>query len=80
MNIFKKLFVPSGEQKELTALENWTVRWDSRYDDYSYSIKPEAEVFTSKEDAIEFKKAVENAFKLLKYKGESTKVTIQKTK
>jgi len=76
MNLFKKLFIPSGEQAELKALNSWMVRWKSI--DYngllSYS-KDETEVFTSKEDAEIFKDSLYNARKLLKDKSFSVKIT-----
>lgn len=77
-NYIKKLLdVPAGETT-VTAFEIYEVRWTSRYDVYSHSIKPEAEIFPLKEDAETFAAALENAFKLIKYTGANTKVTVNR--
>lgn len=54
IGILKKLFIPSEQKQEVDAYESWIVRWHSRYDEYSSSVKPEGEMFTSKEDADKF--------------------------
>ena len=76
MNIFKKLFIPSGEKQEVTAYESWVVRWESRYGEYSSSTQKEAEVFTNEEEAKAFAKQLTEAFKLIKHtSGNYVKIT-----
>jgi hypothetical protein len=58
-------------------LETWVVIWESRFDDYGGDTKPELALFTNIDDAIKYKEALENAFKLLRY-THGTKVTIRK--
>lgn len=65
MNFFKKIFVPANTQ-EITTYESWTVRWNSLKGSYSSDWREEVEVFTNEEDAKIFKKALEDARKLLK--------------
>jgi len=77
MNILKKLFVPSGQQQELTAYESWSVRWRSRYGEYSGDTQPEMEIFTTKKDAEKFATQLRNAFNLIKHTN-GTKVTVSK--
>lgn len=72
MNIFKKLFVPSGQKQELTAYETWTVRWESRHGEYHTDVQPEMEVFTNKDDAHMFATQLKEAFKLIKHTSGST--------
>jgi len=79
MNFFKKIAVPTGSTKELVAYESWTVRWKSRYDNYSYSTRTECEVFTSEEDANTFANALRAAFTLLRYKADN-EVKVEQTK
>jgi hypothetical protein len=79
MNIFKKINIPTGDTKELVALENWTVKWRSRYGDFSHETTEECEVFTSREDANQFAEALRDAFKLLKYSN-GTEVNVKRTK
>lgn len=67
MNILKKLFVPSGQQQELTVYESWCVRWRSRYGQYGSDTQDEMEIFTTKEDAEKFATELRNAFKLIKH-------------
>lgn len=80
MRWFKKLTVPeTNDTKEIEAAQTWEVRWTSRYAEYSSSTSPQVEVFYSEELAEEFKKSLENAFKLLKHTGAGTQVTIKKS-
>ena len=78
-NLFRKtLIVPqSNDTKEIPAVQLWSVRWCSRYGEYSSNIRAETEVFTSEEDAKEFQLALQNAFKLIKHTSNET-VTLTK--
>lgn len=75
-NWFKTLLIPTGLKEELVAYESWIVRWQSRYDEYSSSIRPEAEVFTNKEDADKFAEQLREAFKLVRH-THGTRVTVK---
>jgi hypothetical protein len=83
MNI-KKLLIQSGN-KEVEAIETWTVRWNSKKQN-GYDYFPEVEVFKSEKDACEFKQAIDAAFNLLRYKdgfmcgNDLTKCVIEKNK
>jgi hypothetical protein len=66
MNIFKLLNIPSGERTDVKAFKTWTVRWQSRQGSFSGDTQPEAEVFTTKEDAEKFAGELRAALKLLK--------------
>lgn len=77
MKIFKKLFVPNGEQEELTAYETWSVRWVSRHGEFHDDVQNEIELFTTKEDAEKFANELKKAFKLIKHTSK-TKVKISK--
>jgi hypothetical protein len=63
---FKFKFRDQQEQ-EVTAAAIYEVRWCSRWGSYSGNITPEIRVFTTKKDAEDFKKALEDAFKLIKH-------------
>ena len=76
--IFKKLFAPTGENKELTTIQTWSVRWYSRYGAYSTDTRKECEVFISKEDAEHFAGQLKAAFKLIKHTS-GTYITIEKS-
>jgi hypothetical protein len=76
--IFKKLFVPSEEKKELTAIENWSVRWYSHYGSYSGDTRKECEFFTSKEDAEHFAEQLRDAYKLIKHTS-NTSVSVERS-
>lgn len=76
--IFKKLFAPSGEKKELTAIENWSVRWYSRHGSYSGDTRKECEFFTSKEDAEHFAEQLRDAYKLIKHTSD-TSVSVERS-
>lgn len=67
MNIFKWLSIPSGEKVEVKAYKTWVVRWYSRNGECSYDTQPEAEIFTSKDDADKFARELQNAFKLIRH-------------
>ena len=76
---FKKLFAPSGDKKELTALENWSVRWTSRYGEFSGHTQAECEFFLSEEEANHFAEQLREAFKLIRHTS-LNKVEVKKTK
>lgn len=76
-NWFKKLGIPTGEQKELVAYNSWVVRWTSRYGEYRSDENQEAEIFPSEDDANEFANQLKEAFKLLRYKNEVTYVSVK---
>jgi hypothetical protein len=81
LNLFrKKLVVPqTNETKTIDAVQLWTVRWYSRYSEYSGGLRKEMEAFTSETEAQEFKLALENAFKLLKHtSGDEVTLTQEK--
>ena len=67
MNFFKKILIPSRAKQELTAYESWVVRWTSRTGPFSGDGRPEAEVFTTEEDANIFAKQLKEAFRLIRY-------------
>jgi len=75
---FKKLFVTSGEKKELTAIENWSVRWYSRYGSFSGDTRKECEFFTSKEDAEHFAQQLRDAYKMIKHTS-GTSVSVERS-
>lgn len=79
-NLFKYLFVPSGEKIEITAYESWIVRWFSvhlSYGEYT-SKEKQAEVFTSKQDAEKFANSLRDALVLLKNRNFDTCITIER--
>jgi hypothetical protein len=66
MNLFKKIFVPTGEKQELTVYEQWSVKWYSRYGEYSGSVTECCEFFTNELDARKLETALKEAFKLIR--------------
>lgn len=66
MNL-KKMFFRDEQETSVDVCECWEVRWKSRFDDYHGCTKPEIRVFPIKEDAEEFKKALDDAYKLIKH-------------
>lgn len=71
MGLFKKtVLVPSEEEQELEGVETWIVRWNSwncKWKDYHLAEKKqECQAFTNHDDALKFKEALENAYKLTK--------------
>jgi hypothetical protein len=78
MSFIKKwLKIPSGETS-VEAFETYEVRWTSRFGEYHSRVKPEVEVFPSKEDAGAFATALTNAFRLIRHTGSGTIVTMKK--
>lgn len=77
MSLFK-LFFRDKQEVSVDAKVCWEVRWESRYGEYSSETKPEVRVFTSKDDANEFKDALVDAFKLIKHtSGNEVEITKQ---
>ena len=66
MNI-KKIFFRDEQETSVDAYDCWEVRWTSRYGGYSYDTKPEVRVFPKKAEAEAFKKALDDAFKLIRH-------------
>lgn len=77
MNIFRKLFIPSGEQEEILVYESWIVKWESRKGQHSGDVDKEMEIFTSKEDAEKFAEQLRKAFKLIRHTS-GTHVKVEK--
>ncbi len=75
MNI-KKLLFRDKMKKEVNAYHSWVVEWTSRHGEYSTSTRQQFEVFTSEEDAKEYKEALEQAFAFLRITSEC-KVSIK---
>lgn len=63
---FKKIFIPNGQKTEITAIEQWSVRWYSRYGEYSTDVRQECEFFISEDEAKLFAEQLKQAFKLVK--------------
>ena len=76
MNFNFKYF-RSKEQAVVRTLQLWEVRWMSRYDMFGTSTRPEIRVFPSREEAVEFAKALKDAFKLIKHTS-GTRVVMSK--
>lgn len=70
----------TNQTVEVETIQLWYVRWKSRHSDYMGDAKTIMEAFTSEDDAKFFKESLENAFKLLKYSGSITKVSLEKAK
>ena len=63
-----KLFFRDEQKTSVDIVECWEVRWYSRHNSFRYpDAIPEIRVFTSQEDALEFKRALHDAFKTLRY-------------
>lgn len=77
MKLFKKIF-RSEATVSVDAAETWRVEWCSRHGEYVFDYRKEVEIFVNKEEAMAFKKALEDAFQLLKYKGSITAVNLMK--
>ncbi len=82
-NIFKKIFIPSGEKAGVVAYNSWVVRWRAIYIDeytknqYSHRSHPEMEIFPSEQDAHKFAEQLRESQKLLRYTGSGLKVTVE---
>ena len=74
LKLFKKFVPKTNETKEVESVVTWQVRWNS-LNQFANSPsyvrdKPEVAVFTDSETAERFKESLEQAFVLLKYKGQ----------
>ena len=80
MRLFKRKEVTiRDEQTEvLNAVELWSVRWGARQSDWHHDVDPVAEFFTNEEDAQDFKKALEDAAKLLRYTEPKLNIRMRK--
>lgn len=77
MNL-RKLFFRDEQEMGVDVFEAWEVRWHGRVGVFSGDTRPHIKVFPKKEDAEAFKKALEDAFVLLKITGSHTYVTLCK--
>ncbi len=75
LSLFKKK-IPSGDTKEVTVVKSWVVSWKSRYGDYSAQTTKEYEVFTSEQDAEDYKDQLKAAFKILRF-TDGTNVSVK---
>lgn len=80
MNIIKKIFMPSGEQKAVDGLRSWMVKWKSYNDTWSTyaKLEDETEIFIKEEDAKAFAEELRKAFRFTK--SSVTKITITENK
>lgn len=78
MNWFKKIInAPTGETVELEGIRTWTVRWESKINNYPYTKRrPEVQMFTNANDANHFAQSLRDAFKLIRHTAES-EVTVE---
>lgn len=76
--LFKKKKVPvSNQTKTIQVVQTWEVRWTSRHGEYAGDTRQEVEVFTSAEEAEDFRDSLEAAFMILKHTI-GTEVTLEK--
>lgn len=66
MNL-RKIFFRGEQQTSVNVAICWEVRWKSRYGAFGHQTKPEVRVFPSKSEAVEFERALRDAFKLIKH-------------
>jgi hypothetical protein len=84
-NIFKELFIPSGEKTTVIAYNSWVVRWYklSTYEystikgQFGFTSAPECEIFPSEIDAEKFAEQLREAFKFLRITGDFSKVKVE---
>ncbi len=76
MNL-KKIFFRDEQETSVDCYECWEVRWTSRHGSYSSDTKPEVRAFPKKAAAEEFKKALDDAFKLIRHTS-GTETTLSK--
>lgn len=75
----KQIQIPSGSTQQIEAVRSWSVRWKSRYTEFSDGFKDETEVFVDEELANNFADSLRQAFKLLRYKN-GTEVKVEENK
>ena len=66
IGILKKLITPTGETKEVDALESWTVSWRARTGDFHGEWKTINEVFIDEATAKDYAKQLETSAKFLR--------------
>ncbi len=77
---FKWLRIPfSNETKEIKVAQTWEVRWQSRYGEYSGSVRPELESFLTEKEANDFAESLRAAYKLLRHTS-GTEVSVAKAR
>ena len=76
--LFKRTQVPVDDEKEVDAVRVWFVEWTSRFGSCTFEEKKEAVAFLSPETAQEYKTALDNAFKLIRYTAKN-EVTIRES-
>lgn len=74
---FKKLFFRDAQEQSVDVVQCWEVRWASRHGYRCMDERPEIMVFPSEQEARDFQRALETAFKLIRY-GSGTKVKMVK--
>lgn len=73
----RNLFFRNKSLSSVEEVELWYVRWQSRYSPFCSDVKDEVKAFVRREDAEEFKKALEDAFTLIHHTS-GNKVTLSK--
>lgn len=69
----KPVEVPAtNETKTVDGVQVWTVRWLSRYGEFSGNVREEVAAFVNEQEAKDFKESIENAFKLLRHTSGTT--------
>lgn len=71
----RKLLFRSKKTVEVDEVQLWYVRWTSRYGGMMRDTKKEVKAFPNYDDALEFKQALEDAFKLIRH-THGNKVTL----
>jgi hypothetical protein len=61
---FLKIKIPSGDTKEITEIESWTVKWGVKTG-WSNDTKISHKVFVNKPEAEEFEKSLKEAANLI---------------
>lgn len=66
LKFFKKINkIAQITTKEVDGAEVWMVHWTSRYGDYYGDVRRTAKAFLTEDDAINFKKSLEEAQNIL---------------
>lgn len=74
---FKKAQFRDEQTMQVDVAEVFEVRWQSRHGEFSYATRPEIRVFAKEKDAISFRDALRDAFRLIKHTS-GTEVSITK--
>jgi len=72
-----KIIIPNGDTEEIQGLATYIVSWTKRNGEYSTDTKKCYQAFTNQDEAIKFKKSLEDAHRLIGNTS-GTKVTIEK--